>query len=169
MEGETLRVSFTSWFFQVLKTMLALLFFIWIQFIYLLFEEQGKVQELNQQLIEARKPVPAQEGDIFGRANLRHVKRLDDINSQQKSQVESEVTRRLEEELSKRDELIEVQTSSKERNFQYFHNIHWKNQIKFLFSFLIQRLHEENEKLFERLTDRSASTGSPQVFLWMFL
>ena len=73
-----------------------------------MFEEQGKVQELNQQLIEARKPVSAQEGDIFGRANLRHVKRLDDINSQQKSQVESEVTRRLEEELSKRDELIEV-------------------------------------------------------------
>jgi hypothetical protein len=73
-----------------------------------LLEEQGKVQELNQKLVEARKPIATQEGDIFGRANLRHVNRLDDNNSLQKSRVESEVTRRLEEELAKRDELIEV-------------------------------------------------------------
>eukprot|EP01018_Ginkgo_biloba_P002957 Gb_34369 [translate_table: standard] len=44
----------------------------------------------------------------------------------------SAVTVKLEEELSKRDELIE-------------------------------RLHEENEKLFERLTDRSVSEGSPKA------
>lgn len=44
----------------------------------------------------------------------------------------STVTKRLEEELSKRDSLIE-------------------------------KLHEENEKLFERLTEKSASSGSPQV------
>lgn len=90
---------------------------------------EGKVQELNQHLEEARSQ---SAGDIFGRANLRQVRRPDDIDAQQNTRVESEVVKRLEEELSKRDELIE-------------------------------RLHEENEKLFERLTERSAATNSPGV------
>ncbi|KAI5063542.1 hypothetical protein GOP47_0022089 [Adiantum capillus-veneris] len=90
---------------------------------------EGKVQELNQQLEEARnQPV----GDIFGRANLRQIRRPDDTDAHQNSRVESEVVKRLEEELSKRDELIE-------------------------------RLHEENEKLFERLTERSAASNSQGV------
>lgn len=90
---------------------------------------EGQVQELNQQLQEAHSQPAA---DIFGRANLRQVRKPDDIDLQQKDRVESEVVKRLEEELSKRDELIE-------------------------------RLHEENEKLFERLTDRSASANSQAV------
>ncbi|XP_077213519.1 kinesin-like protein KIN-14B isoform X2 [Tasmannia lanceolata] len=46
--------------------------------------------------------------------------------------IDSSVTKKLEEELSKRDALIE-------------------------------RLHEENEKLFDRLTDKASIGGSPQV------
>nr|AMS24254.1 kinesin 14-V protein [Marsilea vestita] len=95
---------------------------------------ERKVQELNQLVAEARPQSTAstpREGDMFGRANLRHVHRVDDVDMQQ-GRIESEATKRLEEELAKRDELIE-------------------------------RLHEENEKLFGRLTERSAPAGSPRV------
>ncbi|KAH7307185.1 hypothetical protein KP509_22G049000 [Ceratopteris richardii] len=88
---------------------------------------EGKVQELNQQLQEARGPPVT---DIFGRSNLRQVRKPDDTDVQQGTRVGNEAVKRLEEELSKRDELIE-------------------------------RLHEENEKLFERLTERNASLNSP--------
>ncbi|KAH9315480.1 hypothetical protein KI387_024107, partial [Taxus chinensis] len=53
------------------------------------------------------------------------------VNTREKETTPSSITNKLEEELVKRDKLIE-------------------------------RLHEENEKLFERLTERSGSRGSPK-------
>jgi hypothetical protein len=32
-----------------------------------------------------------------------------------------------------------------------------------LFGYLLQRLHQENEKLFERLTERNTAVSSPRV------
>lgn len=75
------------------------------------------MQELNQQLQEARSQPAA---DIFGRANLRQVRKPDDIDLQQKDRVESEVVKRLEEELSKRDELIEVPSQFNSLGMEHF-------------------------------------------------
>lgn len=92
---------------------------------------ETKLQELNQQLSEARAQASAKGGETIGKVNLRQLRKIDDVDLHH-DRLDTEVTKRLEEELSKRDELIE-------------------------------RLHEENEKLFERLTDRSISTTSPRA------
>ncbi|KAG0578552.1 hypothetical protein M758_4G028600 [Ceratodon purpureus] len=85
-----------------------------------------RVQVLEQQLNEARvaaaRTLPARQDNLAEQQRLREeMENAIDINQ------------KLEEELSKRDELIE-------------------------------RLHQENEKLFERLTDRAATVAnSPRV------
>ncbi|KAI3862879.1 hypothetical protein MKW92_021464 [Papaver armeniacum] len=90
---------------------------------------QAKVKSIESQLKEAiqssdaRSTVGSQSGSIG--ALSTSMAAGDEVNS-------SAVTKKLEEELSKRDALIE-------------------------------RLHEENEKLFDRLTEKASLAGSPQV------
>jgi predicted nuclease with TOPRIM domain len=85
---------------------------------------QVKVQMLEQQLADAQEA-----------ATSTRPMRLDDAELQKcREDIENALAmnQKLEEELSKRDELIE-------------------------------RLHQENEKLFERLTERRMSASSPRV------
>eukprot|EP00249_Psilotum_nudum_P024264 c29136_g3_i1 orf=1113-5150(+) len=89
---------------------------------------EGRVKELEEQLTEARAMFKDPDAHIF---NAEQGKASGDPKMQ-RSREQIEMSQKLEEELLKRDELIE-------------------------------RLHEENEKLFERLTDRSISSESPQV------
>ncbi|KAL8143465.1 hypothetical protein V2J09_016497 [Rumex salicifolius] len=83
---------------------------------------QSKVKELEIKLSEAIK---ASQARLTGDLESGSKEGGESIDS-------SVVTKKLEEELQKRDALIE-------------------------------RLHEENEKLFDRLTEKSASVGSSQV------
>ncbi|KAI3947662.1 hypothetical protein MKX01_034327 [Papaver californicum] len=90
---------------------------------------QAKVKSIASQLKEAiqssdgKSTVGSQSGSVG--ALSTSMAAGDEVNS-------SAVTKKLEEELSKRDALIE-------------------------------RLHEENEKLFDRLTEKASLAGSPQV------
>ncbi|XP_024370737.1 kinesin-like protein KIN-14A isoform X3 [Physcomitrium patens] len=84
-----------------------------------------RVQVLEQQLHEARSAaastLPA------GQDNLAEIQML-----REETENAVSINQKLEEELTKRDELIE-------------------------------RLHQENEKLFERLTERTSTLGSPKI------
>ncbi|MCL7036435.1 hypothetical protein MKW94_020733 [Papaver nudicaule] len=90
---------------------------------------QAKIKSIESQLKEAmqstdaRSTVGSESGSVG--AMSTSMAAGDEVNS-------SAVTKKLEEELSKRDALIE-------------------------------RLHEENEKLFDRLTEKASLAGSPQV------
>lgn len=90
---------------------------------------QGKIKGIESQLnaalhaSDARSTVGSESGSTGVLSSTKQVDHSVDS---------SEVTRKLEEELSKRDSLIE-------------------------------KLHEENEKLFDRLTEKASSSGSPQV------
>lgn len=83
---------------------------------------QAKIRSLEQQLNEALRSAESKSGSLPD-SNLKVAE--DNVDS-------SAVTKKLEEELLKRDALIE-------------------------------RLHEENEKLFDKLTGKAASVGSSQV------
>ncbi|XP_021728175.1 kinesin-like protein KIN-14B [Chenopodium quinoa] len=83
---------------------------------------QAKIGSLEQQLNEALRSAESRSGSV-PESNLKAAE--DNVDS-------SAVTKKLEEELLKRDALIE-------------------------------RLHEENEKLFDKLTGKAASVGSSQV------
>ncbi|XP_057971450.1 kinesin-like protein KIN-14B isoform X2 [Malania oleifera] len=89
---------------------------------------QAKLRSIESQLNDALYSSGARSGvgpeSAFGISSI-HMAAGDSMDS-------SAVTKKLEEELLKRDVLIE-------------------------------RLHEENEKLFDRLTEKATSAGSPQV------
>ncbi|KAF4368414.1 hypothetical protein F8388_017717 [Cannabis sativa] len=83
---------------------------------------QAKIKSLESHLNEARSTLSSESGT-----------RVPSISKETGESVDSStVTRKLEEELKKRDALIE-------------------------------RLHEENEKLFERLTEKASLSESPQL------
>ncbi|KAJ8444968.1 hypothetical protein Cgig2_029162 [Carnegiea gigantea] len=83
---------------------------------------QAKIKSLEQQVNEALRSAEGRAGSA-AESNLKVAGENEDSSA---------VTKKLEEELLKRDALIE-------------------------------RLHEENEKLFDRLTGKAPSTGSSQV------
>ncbi|XP_047951271.1 LOW QUALITY PROTEIN: kinesin-like protein KIN-14B [Salvia hispanica] len=94
---------------------------------------QAKLKNVESQLNEARETRTTNGSISQAEENSSSKDTGDDMDS-------AAVTKRLEDELKKRDALIEV------------------------FGFIIwQRLHEENEKLFERLTEKASSAGPPQV------
>ncbi|KAH1239016.1 Kinesin-like protein KIN-14A [Glycine max] len=99
---------------------------------------QAKIRTLETQLNEAIKSSESRstfvsEPEFADQSNSRPTG--DGIDS-------SAVTKKLEEELKKRDALIE--------------------RLNFIFGGL-QRLHEENEKLFDRLTQKASTAGSPKL------
>ncbi|XP_057862151.1 kinesin-like protein KIN-14L isoform X2 [Cryptomeria japonica] len=93
---------------------------------------EAKIKEFESKLSEVHAIKGMNKGDTDSGQGSINISSSQSLNTREKDTTTLSITNKLEEELAKRDKLIE-------------------------------RLHEENEKLFERLTERSGSGGSPKV------
>ncbi|KAG0494641.1 hypothetical protein HPP92_005635 [Vanilla planifolia] len=104
-------------------------------------EQKMQIKEkklIIQNLQEKIKGIDTQLNEVLSSSDLRSESCsagvLSSPRSVQDSVTSTSISKKLEEELAKRDALI-------------------------------QKLHEENEKLFDRLTEKTSSGGSPKVFI----